>query len=77
MSDKDDGRGYSGDLTGGEDTVWQPSTAVRHAVDGAHDPDLSAAEMPGMDLAIDITVAAEQSSYSPKSGRACARARDL
>jgi hypothetical protein len=27
--------------------------------DGAHDSDLSAAEMPGMDLAIDITVAAE------------------
>lgn len=27
--------------------------------DGAHDPDFSAAEMPGMDLAIDITVAAE------------------
>ena len=27
--------------------------------DGAHDPELSAAEMPGMDLAIDITVAAE------------------
>ena len=27
--------------------------------DGAHDPELSAAEMPGTDLAIDITVAAE------------------
>ena len=42
-----------------QDSVWPPSAAVRHAVTALMTSDLSAAEMPGMDLAIDITVAAE------------------
>jgi hypothetical protein len=50
---------------------WKPSGRIAAGIcvaakrrrparrDGAHDPGLSTAEMPGMDLAINITVAAE------------------